>query len=162
MNKYSEMPNSEFLKHLESRLEDANWTVGEIVELERRGIEIVSSNSNLSKALLKKRSEFTSSIKEALEPYSRNFEILSNSVNNLRNFQLGKALALNPRIENLPILSPETAQNLVFKEIVRFQELSLLELQGIRQQSVRDWFQWLIFISSLVGALGVFSSLFFS
>ena len=162
MNKYSEMPDSEFLKLLESKLEETNWTVGEIVELERRGLELVSSNSNLSKALLMKRSEFTSSIRKALEPYSRNIETFTNEFNKLKNLQLGKFLALNPRIENLPILSPETAQNLVLKEIAGFQELSLKELQVIRQQNVRDWFQWLILISSVVAALGVVSPLFFS
>jgi hypothetical protein len=162
MNKYGEMADLEFIDLLKSKLNEASWNVGEIVELERRGIEIVDPEPELSKALLKKRSEFTTSINKALEPYSRQFEILSRSINSFKDLHLGKAMALNPKIENQIISIPETAQDLVTREVAITLEQSLSELRGIRRQNQRDWFQWSIWISSFVAALTAVVSLIFS
>jgi hypothetical protein len=153
MSKYEHMTDSDFIEHLESKLKDTSWNVGEIVELERRGMTIVEQNEKLSTALLKKRSEFTAAVNLALEPYSKQFEILSDSISSFKNLHLRNALTMNPKIENLLVSSPKIAQELVLQEVGKTLELSLLELRGIRRQSHRDWFQWSILISSLVAAI---------
>jgi hypothetical protein len=153
MSKYEHMSDSEFVGHLEMKLKETSWNVGDIVELERRGVTIVEQNEKLSKALLKKRSEFTAAVNLALAPYSRQFEILSDSISSFKNLKLGNALALNPKIENQLVSSPKIAHDLVLQEVEKTLSLSLLELRGIRQQSQRDWFQWCILLSSVVAAL---------
>jgi hypothetical protein len=161
MSKYVEMSDAEFIKLLNSKLQDASWNVGEIVELESRGISIVESYPELSRGILKKRAEFTYAMNRALEPYSKQFEILSDSINRFKDLQLGKALASNPRLENQLISTPKTAQDVVFQEVANILDQSLLELQGIRRQSQRDWFQWSILISSIVGAVTAIVSVIF-
>lgn len=161
MNKYREMSDLEFIDLLKSKLNEAKWNVGEIVELERRGIEIVDPEPALSMALLKKRSEFTASVNKALEPYSRQFENLSRSINSFKDLHLGEAMAQNPKIENQMISIPETATDLVSREVAITLKQSLSELRGIRQQNERDWFQWSIWISSFVAALTAVVSLIF-
>ncbi len=110
--------------------------------------------------MLKKRSEFTSQINKALEPYSKQFALLSDSINLFKNLRLENALASNPIIENQQISIPRTAQNLVSMEVATTLEQSLLELRVIRRLNQRDWFQWSIWVSSLVAALTALISLF--
>lgn len=160
MSRYGELSNEQFVALLNAKLNETSWTVGEIVELERRGIDILGSHRELSDAMLKKRSEFTSQINKALEPYSKQFALLSDSINLFKNLRLENALASNPVIENQQISIPRTAQNLVSMEVATTLEQSLIELRVIRRLNQRDWFQWSIWISSLVAALTALISLF--
>ena len=153
MSKYENMSNKDFVEHLRTKLANSSWNVGEIVELERRGIDIVSEDQQLSKALLGKRAEFTRTVNRALEPYSKQFQILSESINSFKNLQIGSALALNPKIERELISNEKMAQDLVLREVAGTLELSLLELQGIRRQNDRDWFHWSIWATSLIAAI---------
>ena len=162
MSRYEKMSDLDFIDLLQSKLRNSSWNVGEIVELERRGIEILDQDSELARALLKKRSDFIASVNKALEPYSRQFEILSDSINSFKDLKLGKSMALNPKIESQLISTKNTAQELVSNEVANTLKLSLLELRGIRQQNNRDWFQWSMWISSLVAALVALVSLLFS
>lgn len=153
MSKYEHMSDSEFVEHLEMKLKATSWNVGEIVELERRGVTLVEQNEKLSKALLKKRSEFTSAVNLALAPYSKQFEILSDSISSFKDLKLGNALAMNPKIENELVSNPKIVHDLILRKVEKTLSLSLLELRGIMQQSQRDWFQWSILLSSLLAAL---------
>ena len=161
MSKYENLSDDAFVSLLHAKLHDASWNVGEIVELERRGIEIVGKESELSVELLKKRSEFSAAINKALEPYSKNFAILTRSLNNFKDLHLRTELASNPWIETRLISTPETAEDLVSNEIANVMKLSLSELRSIRRQNDRDWFQWTIWISTLLAALTGLCSLIF-
>ena len=147
------MSDSDFVELLRSKLLNASWNVGEIVELERRGIDIVREEPALSKAILDKRSDFTRTVNKALEPYSKQFEKLSESINSFRNIQISSALELNPKIESELISNEKMAHNIVLNEVSEILELSLLELKGIRQQNDRDWFHWSMWVSSLIAAI---------
>ncbi len=153
MSKFESMTDHEFIELLEAKLQDASWNVGEIVELERRGIDIIASRNELSSAILKKRSDFTATVNKALEPYSRQFEKLTESINGFKNIKVGNVLSLNPSIQNELFSSPKVAEELVLKEMAELLDLSLLELRGIRTQSERDWFHWSGWAFSLVAAL---------
>ena len=147
------MSNDDFINLLESKLEEASWNVGEIVELERRGLEILTPGSPLLKAIIKKRSDFTSAMNAALKPYLIQFEVLTESINSFKDLSMGKALASNPRIESEALPNKETAEALVLEKIANISSQSLLELRGIRSLSDRDWFHWSNWVSSLVAAV---------
>ena len=147
------MSEAEFIGLLESKLKDASWSVGEIVELERRGVEIINPDSELANSLLKKRAEFTNAVNKALEPYSKNFQILSESVSKFKNLRLENAVALNPRIENEVFSAQEMAEELISNEVVRVLKDSHWVLEGIHKQGKRGWFEWSIFAFTLIAAL---------
>jgi hypothetical protein len=165
MNKFESMSDQDFINLLESKLHHASWNVGEIVELERRGVEIINSRDELSREILKKRADFTATVNRALEPYSRQFEKLSESINSFKSIKVGNALSLNPALQSELISSPKVAEELVLTEVTKLLDLSLGELRGIRTQSARDWFHWSGWVFSLIAALTsivAVTSLFFN
>lgn len=161
MSKYEDMSDSEFTNLLESKLSESNWSVGELVELERRGFDIVDPESELSAALLKKRAEFTAAVNKALEPYSKNFQILSDSISKFKNLQVGNVVTLNPGIENQVFSASAMAEDLVSREVVGVLRASHGILEGIHKQGRRGWFEWSIFTFTLIAALFPIASYFF-
>lgn len=153
MSKYEEMSDEAFIELLDSKLHNASWNVGEIVELDRRGLNILTPGSPLSKAIIKKRSEFTNSMNAALKPYLKQFEDLTDSINSFKVLSMGKELTLNPRIESEALPNQETAEAIVLGKIARISDQSLVELRGIRRQSDRDWFHWSNWVTSLIAAV---------
>lgn len=152
MSKYAGMSDIVFIELLESKLQDASWNVGEMVELEQRGISIVEGNPDLLKGILKKRAEFTSALNKALEPYSRNFQILGEAISKFKNLQVGSVVTLNPEIESKVFSAQELADDFVSREVANVLKASHGVLEDIHKQGTRDWFDWSIFAFTLIAA----------
>jgi hypothetical protein len=153
MTKYAELSNVEFINLLRSKMHDSSWNIGEMVELENRGMEILKDESDLSRVISQKKDVFTKSIQKAMEPYSKQFEKLSEAVSGFKNIQLTSPTFSIPQIQTQLMSSPKVVQEVAKSESELTAHLSLLELRKISAQSSRDWFQWMIFASTLVAAI---------
>lgn len=142
----SKPTDEEFLQGLRQRYPEQGWTVRDLIEVERRGFNILDDDLEIKEDMQLATEKMMKSVREAIAPQIEGFKKLSESLRQQVFPDLARISSLHPEIMNMEITSPQVKQLAVQHEMLGVQTESLLVLQGIKLSQKRTWFDWSLWI----------------
>lgn len=142
----SKLTDEEFLAGLRQRYPEQGWTVGDLIEVERRGFNILDDDLEIKEDMQLATEKMMKSLRAAIAPQIESFKKLSKSLMKPIFPDLARISSLHPEIMNMEITSPQVKQLAVQQEMLDVQTESLLVLQGIKLSQKKTWFDWSLWI----------------
>lgn len=155
----AELSDQDFLIELRGRFSRKKWTIGDLVEVERRGFEILDGDLDIKKELEAQRDKMLASVREVLLPkLEANRRNISESLGSFFP-DFNKISTTHPEIMALEIDSPQVKQLAIQQELLGVQSNSLVVLHEIRGGQKKTWFDWTLWTFAGVAMLASVISL---
>jgi hypothetical protein len=169
-SKWSGLSDEQFVEILLQHAIDKSWTVGEIIELERRGFEILDGHPEVQNELRDRRDKFIEKILDATKPALDGIKKLQSSINLFQkplskfSFPTFEVPTLNiqsitgpvaPKIANSNFVRSSENGSLKDLAIHRTLEKIAEATEVIAKYSKPGWNYWALFVFSAISAVGV-------
>jgi hypothetical protein len=186
-SRYSSMSNEEFLKILKSKEADKSWTLGEVIEYQRRGAHAFDHDLKLIRSLDRFIAEQNTKYGEILKPIQDSMsKIVSLSISDsttklLKNlasqnsyidsllpifelpplsfpkFELKDVVKIDPTIVDRPLTSPHS-QKVIVEGFHEATKSHSGHLAQIAENTRWDWKQWTLFgLAAVAAVTGILS-----
>ena len=177
----SELSDEEFFNILKAKESKQSWTVGEIYELERRGMDLLDRDTNLKREIEVIQNRHFETVKKASENWQKqilpfqNTLLTSQSLIDRMNSSLGLTKAptkfytgpkviypnaiqgltgpIAPEVSGLQINDSTADQALIEATLERIFKPIADDIKSIRRQQRRDFTFWVIAFSTLSSAV---------
>jgi hypothetical protein len=182
VSRYSDMSNDEFFKILKSKEIDMSWTIGEVIEYQRRGshafdydLKLVATLNRFIEKQNEKYAEILKPIQESMskmvsltisDSTKRFLDSITSQNNKIASllpkfdaqsvsfpkFDLKDILKIEPTIIDTPLASSR-AQKVIVEGFQEVANAQIGHLAEIAANTRWDWKQWTLFALAAIGAI---------
>jgi hypothetical protein len=176
----SELSDEALIARLKKKAKDKSWSVAEVIEVERRGYQVLDSEPEIRDAIKSQLSASLELMKKVLEPQLKQFKEMtakalgptsdairklaegSDAIRKLAEdnfkfkglaYQFPRAITADPYLMAQPLESPQVRQALLQEQMLEVQRETMALMSALVGLSKRSWFERSLWGFALLAAI---------